>query len=53
MTVLGASSLSLTSKYQVISERRVLDLESEVLGTILAERNILLLEYFLFSHSNG
>ena len=34
MTSLGALSLSLTSKYQVIPERRVLDLKSDVLTEV-------------------
>ena len=41
-------TLSVTSKCQVSSERRLLDLESEVPGSILTEDNILLLNFFCF-----
>ena len=39
----------LSSKCQVSSERRVLDLESEVPGSVITVGNILSLDFFLFS----
>ena len=39
----------LSSTCQFSTERRVLDLESEVLGSILTRDNILLLEFFVFT----
>ena len=38
---------------QIASEKRVLDLESEVRGSILTEGIILLLDFFLFSGSKA
>ena len=43
----------LRSTCQVSSERRVLDLELEVIGSIHTEGNILSLEFFLFLSSNA
>ena len=47
------SKIPLSSTCQVSSERRVLDLESEVPGLILNGGNILPLDIFLFSHSKA
>ena len=41
--------LFLRANAKVSSERRLLDLESEVLGSILTEGNILLLDFFVFT----
>ena len=43
----------LSSTCQVSSERGVLDLESDVLGSILNGGNILSLYFFLFLHSKA
>ena len=46
-------SLSVTSKRQVSSERRVLDLESEVPGSILTGDKHFVIGFFLLSHSKA
>ena len=42
----------LSNTCQISSDRRVLDLEPDVLGSILTGGNILSLEYFVFADAN-